>query len=108
MERSTVFEPSTIFNRYVVAGVLLQLLGYAALSALVPHSEFTAFVEPLRRAPIILLVALSLLAIPAVIVALVVGAPFSLVGFQPTGLLVLVSTYIVSVVVRLGYRRVRP
>lgn len=98
---------SPVLGRYVVGAVLLQLVGYAALLALVPHSELPSVGEPLRRVPAILLVPVAVVAVPAVVLALVFGALLSAVGVQPTSLLVLISAYVVSVVGLLAYRRVR-
>ena len=76
----------------VVAAILLQLAGHAALSALVPHSDF-ASVEPLQNLPPILLIPIAVLAIPAVAVAIALGGLVSVVGLQPTaGLSASVST----------------
>lgn len=97
---------STFFDRYVVATVLLQLVGYAALSAIVPHSDFAAVVAPLQRVPTILLVPVAVLAIPAVVLAIALGVILSIVGVRPTTVLVLISAYIVSVVGLWAYRRV--
>ena len=93
-------------DEHVVAGVLLQLVGYAALSALVPHSDFATVVEPLRRLPAVLLVLVALVAVPAVIVAVALGALLAAAGLQPTNTLVLVGAYLVSVASLWGYRRV--
>jgi len=45
-----------------------------------------------------LLVAVAVLAVPAVVLALALDAVLSIVGLQPTTALLLVSTYIVGVV----------
>lgn len=84
-------------DRYVVAGVLIQLFGYAALSALVPYSDFTVVVEPLQRVPVILLVPVALVAVPAVLVAIALGALLAVVGLRPHIGLVFMSMYLVSV-----------
>lgn len=104
-QSTTPLSRSPFFDRYVVATVLLQLVGYAALSALVPHSDFAAVFEPLQRIPTILLVPVAILAVPAVVLAIALGAILSLVGLQPTTVLVLISAYIVSVVGLWAYRR---
>ena len=98
-------ERSPVFDRYVVAGVLLQLVGYAALSALVPHSDFAAVVEPLQQVPAILLVPVAVLAVPAVVLAIGLGAGLSLVGLRPTTALVLMGACVVSVFGLWAYRR---
>lgn len=51
------------FDGQVVATIPIQLVGYAALSALVPHSDVATAVEPLRRVPAILLVPVAVLAL---------------------------------------------
>lgn len=95
---------SPFFDGYVVAAVLLQLVGYAALSALVPHGDFAAVFEPLQRVPTVLLVPVAILAVPAVVLATALGAVLSIVGLQPTTVLVIISAYIVSVVGVWAYR----
>lgn len=90
----------------VVAGVLLQLVGYVALSALVPHGDFATVVEPLQRLPAVLLVPVALTAVPAVIIAVALGALLAAVGLQPTIALVLVGAYLVSVASLRIYRRI--
>lgn len=96
-----------LFDRYVVAVVLVQLVGYAALSALVPHGDFAAVVEPLQRVPTVLLVPVAVFAVPAVIVAVLFAALLSAVGVQPTTALTLFSVYVLSVASLWAYRRVR-
>jgi hypothetical protein len=96
-----------LVDGYVVAAILLQLAGYAALSALVPHGDFAAGVDPLRQVPPILLVPIAILAVPAVVVAIALGALISVVGLQPTTVLVLISIYLVSVTGLWVYRRGR-
>lgn len=71
-------------NKYILAAVLLQFVGYAALSALVPHSDFATVVEPLQRLPAVLLVLVALVAVPAVVIAIALGALLAVVGLQPT------------------------
>ena len=93
-------------SKYVVAVVLLQLVGYAALSALVPHSDLATIVAPLQALPTILLVPVALIAIPAVVIATALGTVLAVVGLQPTAALVLVGAYLVSVAGLWGYRRV--
>jgi hypothetical protein len=93
-------------DRHVLAAILLQLLGYAALSALVPHSDFAAVVEPLQGVPVLVLLPVALLAVPAVVLATGLGVVLSAVGFQSTTALVLVCIYVVSVLSRWTYRRV--
>lgn len=96
-----------LLDRYVVVAAVVQLAGYAALSALVPHSEFAAVVEPLQRVPPMLLIPVAVLAVPAVAVAIAFGAALSAVGLQPTVLLVFLSVYLVSVASAWTVRRVR-
>jgi putative Mn2+ efflux pump MntP len=93
-------------NKYIVAGVLLQFVGYAALSALVPHSDFATAVEPLQRLPAVLLVLVALVAVPVVVIAIALGALLAVVGLQPTIALVLVGAYLVSIAGLWVYRRI--
>lgn len=88
-----------LLDRWVLAAVVVQLVGYAALSALVAHSEFAAVVDPLRRLPPALLVPVALLAVPAVALAVALGAVLSAVGVAPTPVLVVVGAYVVAVAV---------
>lgn len=85
--------------------MLLQLVGYAALSALVPHSDFATVVEPLQRLPAVLLVPVALMAVPALATAVALGALLAAVGLHPTNVLVLAGTYLVSVAGLWGYRQ---
>jgi hypothetical protein len=96
-----------LIDRYAVVAILLQLAGYVALSVLVPHSDFAAVVEPLRHVPPILLVPITILVIPAVVVAIALGALVSVVGLQPTTVLVPISIYLVSVTSLWIYRKGR-
>ena len=93
-------------NKYILAVVLLQFVGYAALSALVPHSDFATVVEPLQRLPAVLLVLVALVAVPAVVIAIALGALLAVVGLQPTIALVLVGAYLVSIAGLWVYRRI--
>lgn len=93
-------------DKYIVATVLLQLVGYAALSVLIPHSDFTTVVEPFQRLPAVLLVPVALMALPAVVVANALGALVVTVGLQPPNTLVLVGAYLVSVAGLWVYRRI--
>lgn len=93
-------------DKYIVAAVVLQLVGYAALSALVPHSDFATVVEPLQRLPTVLLVPAALIAVPAVVIAIALGALLTAVGLQPTNTGVLVGAYLVSVASLWGFRQV--
>jgi ABC-type spermidine/putrescine transport system permease subunit II len=74
--------------------------------ALVPHSDFATAVEPLQRLPTVLLVPVALIAIPAVVIAIALGALLAAVGLQPTIALDLVAAYLVSVAGLWVYRRI--
>jgi hypothetical protein len=102
-----IVKRTDLIDGSVVAAILLQLAGYAALSALVPHSDFAASVEPLHNLPPSLLIPIAILAIPAVVVAIALGVLVSVVGLQPTTVLVLISIYLVSVTSLWVYRRGR-
>ena len=91
------FRQIRLVDRTVVGIVLVQVVGYAALSALVPHGEFSALVEPLQRVPVVVLIPVSILAIPAVVLALVFGALLSIVGLRPTTVSVLLGMYVIGV-----------
>lgn len=96
-----------LLDRSVGVALLVQLVGYAAILAMVPHGEFASVVEPLQRVPVVLLVVLAVFAIPAVVVALVLGGFLSVLGVQPTTVVVVISTYLVGVAGVWGYREVR-
>lgn len=74
---------SRLFNGRVVVAVVLQVVGYAALLAVYPHSEPSAIVESLRAVPAAVLVPLALPALPALAVTIVVGAVLALLGLPP-------------------------
>lgn len=94
-----------LLDRYVLGGVALQLAGYAALSAVIPHSDLATVVDPLRTVPTVLLVPVALLGLPAVALAVGLGTVLSLVGIQPGLWLVLVSAYLVSVIASWALQR---
>jgi hypothetical protein len=83
---------------------LAQLVGYAALSAVVPHSDFATTLEPLQRLPTVVLVVVALLGIPAVLLAVGLGVVLQAVGVRPTGALVLLSAGAISVGLSRVYR----
>jgi hypothetical protein len=78
----------SLLDRRVVVAFLLQVVGYAALLAVFPHSEPAAVVETLRRLPTVLLVVAALPPVPALALALAlaVGGALSLVGLPPESL----------------------
>lgn len=94
-----------LFNKYVGIAVLIQLVGYAALSALIPHGDYSSLVEPLQRVPVLLLGPFALVVIPALVIALILGGILSLIGVQPTNVLVFISTYLVGVASVWVYRK---
>lgn len=96
-----------LVNKYVGAAVLIQFVGYAALSALIPHSDYASLVEPLQRVPVLLLVPFAITAIPALVLALAFGGILSVVGAQPTNVLVVISIYLVGVASVWGYRKIK-
>lgn len=96
-----------LVDRYVGAAVLIQFIGYAALSALIPHSDYSSLVEPLQRVPVLLLVPFAAVAVPAFVLALVFGRTLSLIGVQPTNALIVISIYLVGVASVAGYRKVK-
>lgn len=74
---------SLLVNRRVVVAFFIQLLGYAALLAVFPHSELSPIVETLRGIPAILLIPFALPAIPAFLLTLLSGAILSAIGAPP-------------------------
>ena len=67
----------------VVAAVLIQVVGYAALLVLFPHGDPTRVVEALSGVPAVILIPLAVPAIPAALVALAVGAVTTAAGLPP-------------------------
>jgi hypothetical protein len=77
---------SLLLDRRVVVAFALQILGYAALLAVYPHSELSPVVETLRAVPTILLLPFALPAVPAFLLTLALGGILSLVGLPPQSL----------------------
>jgi hypothetical protein len=67
----------------VVAAVVLQMVGYAALLVLFPQGDPTSIVEALSGVPAVILIPLAVPAIPATLVALAVGAVTTAAGLPP-------------------------
>ena len=98
---------SLLLNRRVVVAVLIQIVGYAALLAVFPHSEPSAFVEALGVIPWILLIPFAIPAIPATVLTIAIGAILSALGLSPEAIpalllargdvLFFVSAYVVGV-----------
>ena len=76
----------SLLDRRVVVAFLLQVVGYAALLAVFPHSEPAAVVETLRRLPTVVLVVAAMPPVPALALTLAVGGALSLVGLPPESL----------------------
>lgn len=74
---------SLLLNRRVLVAFGLQVVGYAALLAVYPHSEPSAIVEALRPVPAVVLVLVALPAIPALVLTIVVGAVLGPLGLPP-------------------------
>lgn len=72
-----------LVNPRLTVALVLQVVGYAALLAVYPHSEPSAVVESLRWLPAAILAPFALPAIPALALTLAVGAVLSLVGLSP-------------------------
>ncbi|QLD88479.1 hypothetical protein HWV07_05300 [Natronomonas salina] len=74
---------SHLVNRRLTVAFVLQVVGYAALLAVYPHSEPSAVAEALQVLPTPLLVVVALPALPALALTLAVGAVLSAVGAAP-------------------------
>lgn len=74
---------SRLVNRRLTVAFVLQVVGYAALLAVYPHSEPSAVVEALQGLPTPLLVVAALPALAALALTLAVGAVLSAVGVAP-------------------------
>jgi hypothetical protein len=77
---------SLLVNRRVAVAFVLQILGYAALLAVYPHSELSPLVEALQAVPTILLIPFALPALPAFLLTLVLGGILSVIGLPPQSL----------------------
>ena len=67
----------------VVAAVVLQVVGYAAIIVLFSHDDPTSVLEPVSRIPAVILIPLAVPAIPATLVATAVGAVTTAAGLPP-------------------------
>lgn len=69
---------------YVLIAFVVQIVGYAALLTAFPHSQVTSSVVELRALPTVILSVLAVIAIPAVLLGLGLGAALSVVlGVRP-------------------------
>jgi hypothetical protein len=75
---------SSLPVRRVLALGLVQVVGYAALLTVAPHSQPTAVVGVLDGIPTPLLLPFAPVAIPAVVIAVGLGAVLSVAGVSPT------------------------
>lgn len=80
------FDRTVLLNGRVLVALVLQVVGYAALLAVYPHSEPSSLVETLHAAPTVVLVVVALPAVPALVLTLVVGAVLGLLGLQPASI----------------------
>jgi hypothetical protein len=67
----------------VVAAVVLQVVGYAAILVLFSHDDPTSVVEALSGVPAVILIPLAVPAIPATFAATAVGAVTTAAGLPP-------------------------
>ena len=103
--------PPSPLNGRVVATLLVQLAGYAALLALLSPEASTAVVDALAGAPPVVLIPLAVPATPAALLALAVGAALGAVGLSPASVpavllapgdvVFFVCAYVVGIVARL-------
>lgn len=106
---------SLLLNRRVAVAFVLQILGYAALLAVYPHSELSPIVQTLQAVPTILLIPFALPALPAFVLTLAFGGILSVVGLPPQSLpavllargdvLFFISAYVVGVASAWANRR---
>ena len=69
---------------YVLVAFLVQIVGYAALLAVFPHSDVTPLVAEMRALPLVISSSVALFAVPAVLLALGLGTVLSTVlGVRP-------------------------
>jgi hypothetical protein len=106
---------SLLVNLRVAVAFVLQILGYAALLAVYPHSELSPIVQMLQAVPTILLIPFAFPAIPAFLLTLAFGGVLSLVGLPPQSfptillargdVLFFISAYVVGVASTWANRR---
>lgn len=77
---------SLLVDRRVVVAVVVQTVGYAALLAVVPHSDPSGVVDAVAAVPVPLLVVVALPAVPAAVLTVLLGAVLSSVGLPPASL----------------------
>jgi hypothetical protein len=69
---------------YVLIAFVVQIVGYAALLTIFPHSQVTPLIIELRALPTVVLSVLAAFAIPAVLLGLGLGAALSVaLGVRP-------------------------
>ncbi len=69
-----------------VAALLLQVVGYAAMLVLFPHSSPTDLLAVLSGVPPVVLIPLAIPAIPAVLLTIALGAALGAAGVPPASL----------------------
>lgn len=70
----------------VLAALLLQLIGYAAILVLFPHGDPSSLVEALSGVPPVVLIPLAIPAIPATLLAIAVGVGLAAAGLPPSAM----------------------
>ncbi len=75
-----------MLNARVVAALVLQVVGYAALLALLSPAELAGPVDAIAGVPAVVLIPLAVPATPAALLALAVGAVLGAVGLPPASL----------------------
>lgn len=70
----------------VLAALLLQVVGYAALLVLFPHSSPTGLVDSLSAVSAVVLIPLAIPAIPATVLTIVLGVLLGAVWVPPESL----------------------
>lgn len=77
---------SLLLNRRVAVAFVIQVVGYAALLAVYPHSATSGVVDALQGIPTVVLLPFALPALPALALTLLAGGLLSLVGLSPSSL----------------------
>lgn len=76
-------DPADLPIGRVLAALILQTVGYAAVLVLFPHSSPTGVVEPLTGLPPVVLIPLAIPAIPSVLLTVALGAILGAAGIAP-------------------------
>lgn len=78
--------PSDLPVERVVAALLLQVAGYAAVLVLFPHGNPTGLVDTLAGVPPVVLIPLAVPAVPATVLTVALGAVLAAAGVSSSAI----------------------